>query len=68
MKRRGVIQAIYKEVMTIPKEEINHSSDVNTSEEALFTIPTDDVSMDTIDSSAQTTEPIAPSVPESDTL
>ena len=68
MKRRGVIQAIYKEVMTVPKGEVNHSSDANTSEESLFTIPTDDVSMDTIDSSAQTSEQTPPSVPESDAL
>lgn len=46
MKRRGVIQAIYKEVMTIPKEEVTESSEGNTSLDSLFTISGDDVSAD----------------------
>jgi monofunctional biosynthetic peptidoglycan transglycosylase len=66
MQRRGVIQAIYKEVMTVPKAE-SHSSDINTSEEPLFTVPSDDIPADTIESSAQTTEAIQPSVQESNT-
>ena len=36
MKRRGVIQAIYKEVMTVSKEEKAQSSEVNNSLETLF--------------------------------
>jgi monofunctional biosynthetic peptidoglycan transglycosylase len=44
MKRRGVIQAIYKEVMTIPKEEKRLSPEVNTSIDALFNTSTDDTS------------------------
>ncbi|MDP3120619.1 MAG: monofunctional biosynthetic peptidoglycan transglycosylase [Sulfuricurvum sp.] len=44
MKRRGVIQAIYKEVMTIPKEEVSESSEGNSSLDSLFNISDDDVS------------------------
>jgi monofunctional biosynthetic peptidoglycan transglycosylase len=44
MKRRCVIQAIYKEVMTIPKEEKRLSPEVNTSIDALFNTSTDDTS------------------------
>jgi monofunctional biosynthetic peptidoglycan transglycosylase len=44
MKRRGVIQSIYKEVMTIPKEEKRLSPEVNTSIDALFNTSTDDTS------------------------
>lgn len=37
MKRRGVIQSIYKEVMTPPKEEsVSESSEANTSLDSLF--------------------------------
>lgn len=36
MQRRGVIQAIYKEVMTVPKEETAPSSETNGSIESLF--------------------------------
>jgi monofunctional biosynthetic peptidoglycan transglycosylase len=36
MQRRGVIQAIYQEVMTVPKEEIAPSSETNGSIESLF--------------------------------
>lgn len=38
MKRRGVIQSIYKEVMTIPKEDV---SEMNTTLDSLFNIPSD---------------------------
>lgn len=44
MKRRGVIQSIYKEVMTIPKEEVAQPSEGNTSLDSLFNISGDDVS------------------------
>ncbi|MDP3266473.1 MAG: monofunctional biosynthetic peptidoglycan transglycosylase [Sulfuricurvum sp.] len=43
MKRRGVIQSIYKEVMTIPKEDAAQSSETNTSFDSLFNVPADDV-------------------------
>lgn len=43
MKRRGVIQSIYKEVMTIPKEEVTESSEANTSLDSLINIPNDDL-------------------------
>ena len=63
MKRRGVIQAIYKEVMTVPKEESVGSSELNTSEEPLLIIAPDNIPTDNVESSAQSTQP---SVPESD--
>lgn len=44
MKRRGVIQSIYKEVMTIPKTDTVDSSEANISLNSLFDISTDDVS------------------------
>lgn len=43
MKRRGVIQSIYKEVMTIPKEDAVQSSETNTSFDSLFNVPADDI-------------------------
>jgi monofunctional biosynthetic peptidoglycan transglycosylase len=67
MQRRGVIQAIYKEVMTIPKEESPPSPDLNMTEEPLFTIPSEDIADDTVESSEPITQPIQPSVLESDT-
>jgi len=51
MKRRGVIQAIYKEVMTVPKNETTSFSESNTSLDSLFDISGEDVP-------AQTNEPI----------
>ncbi|MFA6188952.1 MAG: monofunctional biosynthetic peptidoglycan transglycosylase [Sulfuricurvum sp.] len=39
MKRRGVIQSIYKEVMTVPKEEVTQPSEGNTTLDSLFDIP-----------------------------
>lgn len=41
MKRRGVIQSIYKEVMTIPKADTTDSSETNTSLDSLFNIHDD---------------------------
>lgn len=64
MKRRGVIQSIYKEVMTVPKEESAHASELNSSDEPLITTPSDDIPTNTIESSAQTAQP---SVEESST-
>jgi len=43
MKRRGVIQAIYKEVMTVSKEEKAISSEENTSVEGLFNAPNEEI-------------------------
>lgn len=43
MKRRGVIQAIYKEVMTIPKVEMTGSSEDNTSLDSFFNLPADNL-------------------------
>lgn len=43
MKRRGVIQSIYKEVMTVPKEDTTFSPENNISTDSLFNIPTDDL-------------------------
>lgn len=63
MKRRGVIQAIYKEVMTVPKEESVGSSELNTSEEPSFVTTPDNIPADNIESSPQATQP---SVLESD--
>lgn len=42
MKRRGVIQGIYKEVMTVSKEEKTQLSEENTSVEDLFNTPSED--------------------------
>lgn len=64
MKRRGVIQSIYKEVMTVPKEESAHASELNSSDEPLITTPSDDIPTNTIESSTQTAQP---SVEESST-
>jgi monofunctional biosynthetic peptidoglycan transglycosylase len=44
MKRRGAIQAIYKEVMTVSKEEKAHSSEANTSVDTLFNTTSEDIS------------------------
>jgi hypothetical protein len=44
MKRRGVIQGIYKEVMTIPKEEKGHLLEANISVDTLFDTSTNDTS------------------------
>ena len=46
MKRRGAIQNIFKEVMTVSKEETSHSSELNTSDEPLWTAPSDDLPLD----------------------
>lgn len=46
MKRRGVIQAIYKEVMTVPKGESTGSSETNTSLDSLFGSDADEPSTD----------------------
>ena len=46
MKRRGVIQSIYKEVMTVSKEESTQSPEANTSFDSLFNIPADDQSVE----------------------
>ncbi|MDD5212164.1 MAG: monofunctional biosynthetic peptidoglycan transglycosylase [Sulfuricurvum sp.] len=43
MQRRGVIQSIYKEVMTISKEDAAQSSETNTSFDSLFNIPADNL-------------------------
>lgn len=43
MKRRGVIQGIYKEVMRVSKEEKTQVSEENTSVEDLFNIPTEEI-------------------------
>ena len=42
MKRRGVIQAIYKEVMTVSKEEKAKSSEENVSVDSLFNTPNEE--------------------------
>lgn len=67
MQRRGVIQTIYKEVMTAPKEESAPSPELNMTEEPLFTIPSEDIADDTVESSEPITQPTLPSVLESDT-
>ena len=43
MKRRGVIQSIYKEVMTVPKENTTHLPENNISTDSLFNMPTNDL-------------------------
>ncbi len=43
MKRRGVIQSIYKEVMTVPKEEVTEPSEGNTSLDSLFNLPSNEL-------------------------
>ena len=45
MKRRGVIQSIYKEVMTAPKEDTTMSSESNISTDSLFNLPSDDATV-----------------------
>jgi monofunctional biosynthetic peptidoglycan transglycosylase len=45
MKRRGVVQSIYKEVMTVPKEDTTMSSENNISTDSLFNLPSDDVTV-----------------------
>lgn len=45
MKRRGVIQSIYKEVMSVPKEDTTMSSESNISTDSLFNLPSDDVTV-----------------------
>jgi monofunctional biosynthetic peptidoglycan transglycosylase len=67
MKRRGVIQSIYKEVMTIPKEDAAQSSETNTSFDSLFNIPADDVPVENgeLPSGANEQVPSESSNPES---
>ena len=67
MKRRGVIQSIYKEVMTIPKEDAAQSSETNTSFDSLFNIPSDDVPVENgeLPSGANEQVPSESSNPES---
>ena len=48
MKRRGVIQSIYKEVMTPPKEE--KSTETNSSVESLFDSSTNDTPVENSES------------------
>lgn len=43
MKRRGVIQGIYKEVMAVSKEEKTQVSEENTSVEDLFNAPSEEI-------------------------
>lgn len=64
MKRRGVIQSIYKEVMTVPKEEISASSEDNTSLDSLFNISGDDVTTENEGFPSEESEQ-APSEPSS---
>jgi monofunctional biosynthetic peptidoglycan transglycosylase len=69
MKRRGVIQSIYKEVMTIPKEEVPESFEGNTSLDSLFEISSDGVSVKNEEAHPEENEQLSPepSNPESNT-
>ncbi len=69
MKRRGIIQNIYKEVMTVPKEEVTQSSEANTSLDSLFNIPGDEVSTENEGYVSGESEQLSPepSNPESNT-
>lgn len=53
MKRRGVIQAIYKEVMTIQKVEMTESFEDNTSLDSLFNLPADNLPDQTSESPSE---------------
>lgn len=65
MKRRGVIQNIFKEVMTASKEESSHSSELNTSDESLWTAPSDDLHVDNEEPAVQLNDDSQPIQQES---
>jgi monofunctional glycosyltransferase len=67
MKRRSVIQNIFKEVMTVSKEESSHSSELNTTDESLWTTPSDDLHIDNEEPAVQPNDDSQPLQQESTT-